>query len=178
MFAVAYVILPFSDIPPAETIGTSLARFQRGQRGELPEKWLAFDDETEALRRVYEAHLTFIEKGTGGLQIKGDEDVSWYIDIVKVKKEMRRLAQRHWSVRFADTMEEFFNRFSRDLERHPDTGGFGRWLNPVGTLAAALTGISSASGDEARDGVSRRFRPGRTRDVPCSPESRISLLKR
>jgi hypothetical protein len=89
MFAVAYVILPFSDIPPAETIGTSLARFQRGQRGELPEKWLAFDDETEALRRVYEAHLTFIEKGTGGLQIKGDEDVSWYIDIVKVKKEMR-----------------------------------------------------------------------------------------
>jgi hypothetical protein len=134
VFAVAYVILPFSDTQPAEAIGTSLARFQRGQRGDLPEKWLAFDDETEALRRVYEAHLTFIEKGTGGLQIKGDADVSWYIDIGKLKKEMRRLAQRHWSVRFADTMdlEEFFNRFGRDLERHPDTGDFGRWLNPLG----------------------------------------------
>jgi hypothetical protein len=109
VFAVAYVILPFSDTQPAEAIGISLARFQRGQRGDLPEKWLAFDDETEALRRVYEAHLTFIEKGTGGLQIKGDEDVSRYIDIGKLRKEMRRLAQRHWSVRFADTMdlEEF-----------------------------------------------------------------------
>ena len=134
MFAVAYVILPFSDTQPAEAIGTSLARFQRGRRGDLPEKWLAFDDDTEALRRVYEAHLTFIEKDTGGLQIKGDEDVSWYIDIGKLRKEMRRLARRHWSVRFADTMdlEEFFNRFGRNLERHPDTGGFGSWLNPLG----------------------------------------------
>jgi hypothetical protein len=86
VFAVAYVILPFSDTRPAEAIGISLARFQRGRRGDLPEKWLAFDDETEALRRVYEAHLTFIEKGTGGLQIKGDEDVAWCIDIGKVKK--------------------------------------------------------------------------------------------
>jgi hypothetical protein len=31
VFAVAYVILPFSDTEPAEAIGTSLARFQRGQ---------------------------------------------------------------------------------------------------------------------------------------------------
>jgi hypothetical protein len=47
---------------------------------------------------------------------------------------MRRLAQRHWSVCFADTMdlEEFFNRFGRDLKRHPDTGRFGRWMNPLG----------------------------------------------
>jgi hypothetical protein len=41
-----------------------------------------------------------------------------------------------------------------------------------------LTGISSASGDDARDAVSRRFRPGRTRGGPSSPGSRISLLRR
>lgn len=32
-----------------------------------------------------------VSTGTGGLQIKGDEDVALYIDIGKVKKEMQRL---------------------------------------------------------------------------------------
>jgi hypothetical protein len=59
---------------------------------------------------------------------------TWNICTKKVLDEMRRLGLRSWSVRFADTMDinEFYDRFSRGLERHPDTGAFGRWLNPFG----------------------------------------------
>lgn len=46
MFSVAYVILPFTDAPPAKTIKASLAPFRRGGRGDLPESWPAFDEGT------------------------------------------------------------------------------------------------------------------------------------
>lgn len=133
MFSVAYVILPFSDTPPADAIRRSLARFQRGRRGDVPEGWLTFDDETEDVRKAYEANLTFTDKGTGGLQIEGDADL-WHIDTGTIRDEMRQHGLRQWSVRFADTMslDEFFDRFSERLERHPDTGAFGRWLNGLG----------------------------------------------
>jgi hypothetical protein len=45
VFSIAYVILPFSEPPPADAIRVSLARFQRGRRGDLPEGWLIFRDE-------------------------------------------------------------------------------------------------------------------------------------
>ena len=132
MFALAYVIQPFSDTPPADAIRASLAPFQRGQRGDLPESWLSFDDETEALLELYEAQLTITTQGNGGTQIAGGP--AWYISVKKVLDEMRRLGLRSWSVRFADTMDidEFYDRFSEGLERHPNTGAFGRWLNPLG----------------------------------------------
>ncbi|HEY1931189.1 MAG TPA: hypothetical protein VGG99_04190 [Acetobacteraceae bacterium] len=134
MFSLAYVILPFSDTPPADAIRASLARFQRGGRGDLPEGWLTFRDETEEFRGVHEAHHIFTEHDTGGLGIKGDIASSWFIDTVNIRTEMRLNGVRQWHVRFADTMDlaEFYERFGRELERHPDTGAFGRWLNPLG----------------------------------------------
>jgi hypothetical protein len=133
MFSLAYVILPVSDRPPAEAIHASLAPFQRGTRGTLPESSLAFHDETDALRAAHEAHFIFSEKGTGGLQIEGAGDI-FYLDTRKVRNEMKRLGLQRWSVRFADEMDldAFFGRFGVGLERHPDTGAFGRWLNPLG----------------------------------------------
>jgi hypothetical protein len=59
---------------------------------------------------------------------------TWYLSTEKVLHEMRRLGLRSWRVRFADTMDinEFYDRFSKGLDRHPNTGAFGRWLNPLG----------------------------------------------
>ena len=47
---------------------------------------------------------------------------------------MRRRELRRWSVRFADMMDldTFHNLFSSRLERHPVTGDYGHWLNPLG----------------------------------------------
>ncbi len=135
MFSVAYVILPFSETPPADAIRASLARFQRGQRGDLPESWLTFRDETEALRQVYEAHHIFTEEDKGGLRTEGDVDPSWLIDTRHIRTEMQLNSLRRWSVRFADTMDldEFYERFGwKQVERHPKSGSFGQWLNPLG----------------------------------------------
>jgi hypothetical protein len=71
MFSIAYVILPFSDTPPADAIRASLARFQRGRRGDLPESWLTFRDETEEFRQVYEAQHIFTEPDKGGCGSRG-----------------------------------------------------------------------------------------------------------
>jgi len=132
MFALAYVILPFSDTPPADAIRASLAPFQRGQRGDLPEGWLSFHDETEALLEDFEAKLTFTTQGNGGMRIEGGP--IWYVSTKNVRDEMRRRGLHTWSVRFSDTMDlnEFYDRFGKGLERHPNTGAFGRWLNPLG----------------------------------------------
>jgi hypothetical protein len=64
----------------------------------------------------------------------GSPDGPWHIDTRKLQEEMRRLGIRGWSVRFADVidLEAFFGRFVTGLERHPQTGDFGRWLNPFG----------------------------------------------
>jgi hypothetical protein len=70
VFALAYVILPVSDTLPADAIRASLAPFQRGQRGDLPESWLSFHDGTEALLENYEAQFTFTMKGNGGCKLK------------------------------------------------------------------------------------------------------------
>nr|WP_294543094.1 hypothetical protein [uncultured Rhodopila sp.] len=133
MFSLAYVLLPVSDIPSAEAIRASLAPFQRGGRGDLPQTWLAFDDETDALRQAHAADFTFVALETGGMRIEGGAD-TFHLDMRKVQDEMKRLGLKHWRVRFADDMDLdlFFDRFARRLERHPDTGRFGRWLNPLG----------------------------------------------
>jgi len=133
MFSLAYVILPVSDTLPAEAIRASLARFQRGRRGELPEAWVAFHDETDEIREAHEARFEFTDNGTRGMRIGGDGD-TFHIDTGKVREEMKRRGVRHWAVRFADEMglDEFFDRFGSRSRRDPDTGAFGRWLNPLG----------------------------------------------
>src|ERR1700678_1989843 len=100
MFALPCVILPFSATLPADAIRASLAPFQRGQRGDLPESWLSFGDETEAFLEDYEAQLTITmlgdggtmlgdggtTQGDGGMQIEGGP--AWYISTKKVLDEM------------------------------------------------------------------------------------------
>ena len=133
MFSVAYVVLPISDTPPAEAIRASLARFERGGRGDLPESWLAFDDETDSLRSIHEATLTFTDAGRHGLAVDRGAAL-WLSDTGAVRDEMRARQSDHWRVRFADlmTLDAFAERYTVRLERHPATGGWGRWLNPLG----------------------------------------------
>lgn len=68
MFSIAYVLLPFGGAAPGEAIRASLARFQRGGLGDVPEDWLAFGDETDVLRQAHEARMTFTELDAGSLR--------------------------------------------------------------------------------------------------------------
>ena len=131
MFGLAYVLLPFSDVAPAEAIAASLARFRRGRRGELPDEWLRFFDHSDEVRRLHETTLTL---SADRLVSIGGED-SWYLNMAAVREELARCGKEQWTVRLADVEPDigrFAARFVRAMDRHPVTKGFGRWLNPLG----------------------------------------------
>ena len=105
MFSLAHVILPFSDIPPADAIRASLSRFQSGLRGDVPDEWLAFADETDALRQAHETRFTFTGKGKHGLQIEGGHAAptsSWRQPCSRTRRPAGiRPAPERWSCRRA-----------------------------------------------------------------------------
>ncbi|WP_267358818.1 MULTISPECIES: hypothetical protein [unclassified Methylobacterium] len=59
MFSLVHVILPVSELAPAEAIRASLAPFERGGKGEVPDDWLAFHDETDEVRALHRTEFTF-----------------------------------------------------------------------------------------------------------------------
>lgn len=132
MFGSAYIILPFSDQPPGEAIAQSLARFERGRRGDLPEEWLRFHDDTADLRKLYGTTFSFTLDGF--LRVEGGEH--WYLSSLAVSATMRESGRDSWTVRFADIepdLAAFVETYCAfEFDRHPVTGGFGRWLNPLG----------------------------------------------
>lgn len=158
MFGLAYVILPFTDRSPADAITQSLARFQRGRRGDLPEEWLRFHDDTADLRTAYETTHTFSHDK--GLRRDGGSD--WLLSTVAIMAAMKERGREHWTVRFADIEPDFaafvdqYCAFSCD--RHPVTGGFGRWLNDLGQwdwweLGGCFNG--AITGHERGNGIPR-----------------------
>jgi hypothetical protein len=155
MFSLAYVLLPFSDMAPADAIRASLARFQRGSRGDLPDDWLAFRDETPWLRAAHEAKFTFTIPAEGGLRTEGGGFAYDYVSHQEVRREMHRRGLQSWSVCFADTMDldSFQDRFGPNLQRHAVTGAYGIWHNPLGQwdwwdLGGRFDGV--IIGDETR----------------------------
>ena len=80
MFSLAYVILPFSDVAPAEAIRASLAPFRRGGKGDVPDEWLAFHDETDDVRALYRTEFTFTREEGRGTRIEGEPH--WYLAIL------------------------------------------------------------------------------------------------
>lgn len=168
MFGLAYVLLPFTDLLPAGAIAASLARFRRGRRGEVPNEWLRFHDETAHIREMHATRYTFAREK--GLRISGGD--SWYLDSHAVLAEMERRGKAEWTVCFAQIepdLGSFVERFLRPFERHPVTGGFGRWLNPLGQwdwwdlggcYDGAITGSPSRP-SRSRSAISSGPSPGR-----------------
>lgn len=99
----------------------------------MPDEWLTFHDETEHVRALHNANWVFTDHGRGGLRIEGGEH--WHLDFRAIRAEMVSRGLQRWAVRFAETepdLATFFDRYVEKLERHPITGGFGRWLSPLG----------------------------------------------
>jgi len=100
MFSPVHVILPFSDIPPAEAIRAWLAPYRRGGKSDVPEAWLAFHDETEHVRALHRTEFVFTRHERGGAQVEGEPH--WLLDIRAVNAEMARRDLRQWRVRFIE----------------------------------------------------------------------------
>ena len=101
MFGLAYAILPISA-DPLDAIGGSLARFERGGRGDVPDDWLAFHDETAELRAAHEGTLSFTRHEGVGLGQELDRGEHWQFRIERVMREMEERRLTQWTVRFAD----------------------------------------------------------------------------
>ncbi|HEX6012354.1 MAG TPA: hypothetical protein VFY87_11250 [Geminicoccaceae bacterium] len=91
------MLLPVSDRSPAEAIRASLAAFERGGRGDVPDGWLAFQDETEHARALHAASWVFTDEGRGSLRIEGGGE-HWHLDFRAVRAEMARRGLRRWAV--------------------------------------------------------------------------------
>lgn len=133
MFSVVYVILPFSDTPPADAISRSLARFRRGSRGEVPDDWLRFEDETGELRALHEERLSMSRNA--GVTLHGAKH-GWYLSFDVMNEEMERRGLEEWQVRLCDiepSFDRFVERFTTPkFDRHPVTRSYGYWRNGVG----------------------------------------------
>ena len=158
MFGLAYVILPFTDRSPAEAITQSLARFQRGRQGDLPEEWLRFHDDTADLRTAYETPHTFTCENA----LRRDGGSDWLLSTVAIMTAMKERGRDVWTVCFADIEPDFAAFVERycafSCERHPVTGGFGRWLNDLGQwdwweLGGCFNG--AITGHERGNGIPR-----------------------
>ena len=87
MFSIVHVLLPVSGRSPAEAIRASLAPFERGGRGDVPEDWLSFDDETEHVRALHTTSWVFTDEGTGGMRIEGGEP--WHLNLRVIEARWR-----------------------------------------------------------------------------------------
>lgn len=166
MFSLAYVLLPFADAPPGEAIAASLARFRRGRRGDVPDDWLAFHDETAEVKEAHRTRFTFTR--STGLRTEGGD--GWILDIGSIMEEITARGSDRWTVRFADVepdLTRFAGRFLRSYERHPsplgsDIGSTRSVAGITGSSAAGSTGRSrgSRSGPSGRKATSRPDRAG------------------
>ncbi|TXN03744.1 hypothetical protein FV222_08225 [Methylobacterium sp. WL103] len=174
MFASVYVILPVSDLAPAEAIRASLAPFQRGGKGDVPDDWLAFHDETAEVRTIHLTEFIFTREEGRGTRIEGEPH--WHLDIGAINDEMARRGLQRWQVRFTDfepDLDAFVKAYVRDMDRHPATGGYGRWLNPLGRwdwwdLGGRFDG--RIIGERRRPGVRR------TASVSSGPDTGRTIL--
>ena len=172
MFSLAYVLLPFSDTPPAEAIATSLSRYQGGRRGDVPDDWLRFDDETAELRNLFNERLDCTLKAQLSIH---DSQHSWHLNAQALADEMRERGLSEWHVRISDiepNFENFVERFTTlRFERHPVTHGYGIWRNGLGQWDywelggrhdGMITGQESRRGDKRSTITSG---PSRVRDT-------------
>ncbi|WP_375458526.1 hypothetical protein [uncultured Enterovirga sp.] len=71
MFAAVYVLLPISEVSPAEAIRDAMAPFERGGRGDVPDNWLGFHDETDHVRTLHATPFVLTREKSGATRIEG-----------------------------------------------------------------------------------------------------------
>jgi hypothetical protein len=135
MYGLAYVIIPTEFASLQGVLDEALAPFRRGGPEDFPREKLAFDDITEALRKLHAARFGFRVEG-GCLSIAGDDPALTYDpDSGGIRAFLDAAGKTSWSGSIADIepdFDTFAARFTKWKARGPDAGGYGQWLNPLG----------------------------------------------
>ena len=198
MYGLACVLLPHGFTSLQAELDQTLAPFKRGGEAEFPRAKLAFDDATESLTRLHHATVRF--NADGSLSCRDGDPIALY-DL-----QLSRLAEHLAACRlgtFEGTLTEIepdFDRFVRGFtdyrERDPQTGRYGRWLNPIGywdwwELGGRFSGVitgerrpagaeqvisSGPSAGRAMLGSVVEALGGRTRDEEAAIEANVELV--
>jgi hypothetical protein len=197
-YGLAYVLIPAAFASLQAELDRALAPFRRGGRGDLPDEQLAFDDVTPGLRRLHGSVLTVERSGQGGITIRAPAEAQLHlVDFAPLRDWLHAQGLHRWRGTLAE-LEPDFDRFvgawSR-WERHPLTGGYGQWLNPLGRwdwweLGGRFDGVISGAparaprasrhmissgpnpGRDLIDDVTRAL-GGRTSDVEAEIEANV-----
>ena len=135
MYGIAYVILPMEIASLQPALDESLAPFRRGGLGEFPREQLAFDDVTGQLRKLHGEPIALKVEDARVVVRNGDTAMAADLDFDALREFMQIVGAQRWSGRLADIepdFDAFVRRFTTWNERDPVTGGYGRWLNPLG----------------------------------------------
>ena len=137
MYGIAYVIIPTEFESLQAALDEALAPFRRGGPDEFPREALAFDDVTGELRQLHRLPITLEAKGAGVARRSNDSASGGDFDFAALTEFLGATGAPSWSGRFADVepdpVDAFARRFTRWKGRDAcETGGYGRWLNPLG----------------------------------------------
>jgi hypothetical protein len=199
MYGLAYVLLPRKFTSLQAELDRTLASFKRGGEKEFPREKLAFDDATESLTRLHHATVTFNADGSLSLR-DGDPTSSYELCLSRLAEHLAACRLDTFEGKLAE-IEPDFDRFVRSFtdyrQRDPQTGRYGRWLNPIGYWdwwelggrfsgvitgerrpAGAEQGISSGpSAGRAMLGRVVEALGGRTRDEEAAIEANVELVE-
>lgn len=136
MYGVAYVIIPLEFSSLQSVLDELLAPFQRGGVDDFPRAQLAFDDVTEALKRLHAEAITLKSEREGAdVTIVGGGAMAGDLEFGALREFLRSTGARTWSGRLAEVepdLDAFARRFTSWKQRDSDAGGYGQWLNPLG----------------------------------------------
>jgi len=199
MYGLAYVLLPRTFTSLQAELDRTLAPFKRGGEEEFPREKLAFDDATGPLTRLHGATVAFNRDGSLSLR-DGDPTPSYDLRLSSLAEHLAACRLDTFEGKLAE-IEPDFDRFVRSFtdyqHRDPQTGRYGRWLNPIGYWdwwelggrfsgvitgerrpAGAEQGISSGpSAGRAVLGKVVEALGGRTRDEEATIEANIELVE-
>jgi hypothetical protein len=199
MYGLAYVIIPVEFASLQHVLDETLTPFRRGGEDDFPREKLAFDDVTDALRRLHEARFKF-EAGNGLSVSPGDPALVHDLDFEAVRDFLKDQGVASWSGRLADVepdLDAFATRFTKWKARDPEAGGYGEWLNPLGRwdwweLGGRFDGVVSGhprsgagnecmissgahSGRDLLGGIARAL-GGKPSDIEAEIEANVELV--
>lgn len=133
MYGLAYVLVPTRFHSLQEELDRSLAPFMRSGEDSFPREKLAFDDATDDLMRLHGTTIRY--NPDASVTWSSVRDISHELCLLRLKEHMSACSLDQFEGTLAELepdFDAFVRRFTRYEGRDPATGGYGRWLNPVG----------------------------------------------
>ncbi len=134
MYGLAHVLVPRAFTSLQSELDRTLAPFKRGGEDAFPRDKLAFDDATDRLARLHRAKFRLNIDGSL-TWLDGDATPSLDLRLTRLAEHLAACRLDTFEGMFAEIepdFDAFVRRFTDYQRRAPETGRYGRWLNPIG----------------------------------------------